>query len=188
MPGLVTVAAYDDLSFAYMAKARLESEGIPCFLANEHLVGVQWLYSNAVGGIKVQVPEAVAEEALALLTGDLDDAGLFPGPDAPEDDTESFADDGRSDDVPDVSPAASISPATSPATSSGAASGASAALSEECDERIGDGVFSCPACGSSDIERRDYGKAFAAFGFLSGLPLPLRFRRSRCGQCGHTWK
>jgi hypothetical protein len=55
---------------AYIARSKLESAGIPCVLENEYLVGIHWLYSNAIGGVTLKVPEDVAAEATALLGED----------------------------------------------------------------------------------------------------------------------
>lgn len=52
MADFITVAAFDAAPEAYIAKGLLEQAGIPAFIRNEHLVGVQWLYSNAVGDRK----------------------------------------------------------------------------------------------------------------------------------------
>lgn len=65
--GLVTIAQYRDLPEAGLAKSKLEAVGIPCFLDNEYTVGVNWLYSNALGGLKLNVPEECAEEAKAII-------------------------------------------------------------------------------------------------------------------------
>lgn len=70
---LVTVASYSFSHEAHLAKARLEAEGIPVFVADEYTVNVQWLYSNAIGGIKVQAPLRFAEEAKAILAQDYSD-------------------------------------------------------------------------------------------------------------------
>ncbi|HEV7297850.1 MAG TPA: hypothetical protein VGN72_00675 [Tepidisphaeraceae bacterium] len=50
-----------------MARIKLESEGIDCLLLDENLVATQWLYANAVGGIKVQVPAADSDRARQAL-------------------------------------------------------------------------------------------------------------------------
>ncbi len=94
MPKLVTLLSCDDLSMAYIARSKLEAAGIPCFLANEYLAGVNRLYSPAVGGVELQVLERDVPEALALLTETSDpDLGSSPGGEAetelsPEPDTE----------------------------------------------------------------------------------------------------
>lgn len=65
---LITIAQYRDLPSAGLAKSRLESEGIECFLDNEFTIGVNWLYSNALGGVKLKVFESDAEEAKLIIT------------------------------------------------------------------------------------------------------------------------
>lgn len=52
---LVTVATFRDPVDAQVYKAMLEGAGIPAFVTDEHLVSTQWLYSTAVGGVKLQV-------------------------------------------------------------------------------------------------------------------------------------
>ena len=68
MSKLVTVASYLNPALAQLARIRLESADIPAFLANEHLIGVQWVYGTAVGGVELRVTEDDAERALAVLT------------------------------------------------------------------------------------------------------------------------
>jgi len=56
-----------------MARSRLEASGIPVFVADEYTVNMQWLYSNAIGGVKVQVPLRFANQAKAILAQDYSD-------------------------------------------------------------------------------------------------------------------
>lgn len=70
MPKFQTVISYFDLPLAELAKAKLESEGIPCFLLNKHHVGMNWMYSNALGGVKVQVHTENIEKAREILDTD----------------------------------------------------------------------------------------------------------------------
>jgi hypothetical protein len=69
----VTVATFDFLPLAEIARGRLLAEGIECHLADQHLVQTDWLYSIAVGGIKLQVAAADAPRALAVLEQDFSD-------------------------------------------------------------------------------------------------------------------
>ncbi len=55
---------------AHIALGRLLAEGIEARLADEHLVQTDWLYSIAVGGIKLQVAEVDAERAQRILARD----------------------------------------------------------------------------------------------------------------------
>jgi hypothetical protein len=64
---LVTIGRYSTPYEANMVKSQLESAGIPAFIADEYTVGMNWLYSNALGGVKVQVPESLASEAQQII-------------------------------------------------------------------------------------------------------------------------
>jgi hypothetical protein len=64
---LVTVAAFSEPIEAHLARSRLECEGLTCSLADEHIVGVYWLSTAAVGGVKLQVRERDREHALRVL-------------------------------------------------------------------------------------------------------------------------
>ena len=63
----ITVATFSQPHDAYLAKAKLESEGITCFVADEYFVTVNWLFSNAIGGVKLQVPKWESELARDVL-------------------------------------------------------------------------------------------------------------------------
>ena len=63
----VTVASYDEPYKANIAKIKLESEGIQCFLGGENFVATYWLLSRAEGGIKLKVNEADEKAATEIL-------------------------------------------------------------------------------------------------------------------------
>jgi hypothetical protein len=67
MQQLVTIRRFRDLPEALLAKGSLESAGIECFLADENLVRLDWFISNLIGGIKLNVRAADAENAQKLL-------------------------------------------------------------------------------------------------------------------------
>ena len=67
---LVTIRSYRDVIDAELAIAQLESAGIFAVILDQHLASIQWLFSNAVGGVKVKVDEADLETALAILRED----------------------------------------------------------------------------------------------------------------------
>ena len=73
---LVTVSTYSFPYEAHIAKAKLDAEGIPAFVADEHTINMQWLFSNAMGGVKLQVPQTFVERALDILSED-DEAALL---------------------------------------------------------------------------------------------------------------
>jgi|SaaInl74LU_5_DNA_1037368.scaffolds.fasta_scaffold00033_36 predicted nucleic-acid-binding Zn-ribbon protein len=51
----ITVATFQSSIEAYILKNHLEGAGITCFIFDEHIVDMNPLYSNAVGGVKVKV-------------------------------------------------------------------------------------------------------------------------------------
>ncbi|WP_223908677.1 putative signal transducing protein [Geobacter sp. AOG1] len=65
---LVTIAVFGAPYEAEMAKADLEACGIPAFVLDQFTIGANPLYSNALGGIKLQVPASFAEEAHKIIT------------------------------------------------------------------------------------------------------------------------
>lgn len=67
MPDLVTIERFRDLPEALLAKGKLESAGICCFLADSELVRTDWLWSNAIGNMRLQVRPEDAADALELL-------------------------------------------------------------------------------------------------------------------------
>lgn len=64
---LVTIRQFRDLPEALLAKGCLESLGIECFLGDENLVRLDWFISNFIGGIKLKVKVADAENAQKIL-------------------------------------------------------------------------------------------------------------------------
>ncbi len=64
---LVTLQHFRDIPEALLAKGMLESAGIKCLLADGNLVRMDWLLSNAIGGIRLQVDKQELEAARAIL-------------------------------------------------------------------------------------------------------------------------
>lgn len=64
---LVTIASFASPVEAELAKNCLESSGIPTFLVGENTVSMAWHLTNAVGGIRLQVAQSDATEAVAIL-------------------------------------------------------------------------------------------------------------------------
>lgn len=64
---LVTVIALGNSVEAHVIKSKLESEEIECFIADEHTINANPLYSNALGGVKVQVRCADLARAQEIL-------------------------------------------------------------------------------------------------------------------------
>lgn len=66
-PKLVTIALIRDLDEAMIARGRLASAGIECFIADENLVSLNWFMSNVIGNLRLQVREEDAESAREIL-------------------------------------------------------------------------------------------------------------------------
>jgi len=64
---LVTLEHFRDMPEALLAKGKLESAGIHSVLADGNLVRMDWLLSNAIGGIRLQVEQRDVESARAVL-------------------------------------------------------------------------------------------------------------------------
>ena len=167
MSRLVTILAIDDLSIAYLAKGQLEAAGIPCFLANEYTVGVNWMYANALGGIQLQVPAEAAEEALAVFEGE-----------------ETFAKsdgyEGYFDGLKNVSLQSEHGHEIS-----GHVHTQSSYAENEKEMKKGE---ICPRYGSGDIEEHSLRRPLGALSFLLGFPLPFAPRWNKCLNCKQRWR
>lgn len=64
---MITVASFTKAEDAYLLRSRLQSEGIPAFIQNEYISQMYWLYTNAVGGVTVEIDEADREAAEKVL-------------------------------------------------------------------------------------------------------------------------
>ena len=72
MMKLVTVGTFTGPIEAHLAKGRLEAEGISAFVANEHHIWANWVFSHALGGVKLQVVSENAAQATAILKEHID--------------------------------------------------------------------------------------------------------------------
>ncbi|MFI5380143.1 MAG: hypothetical protein ACHRHE_12660 [Tepidisphaerales bacterium] len=79
----MTAACYVNIYRAHIARIRLEACGIPCYLDNENLVGLDWYYASAVGGAKLNVPEEEFAEAREALIPDVMEPEMDTSPDPP---------------------------------------------------------------------------------------------------------
>ncbi len=64
---LVTVATFYTEADFLVARARLESADIECFCQDENMLRIAGWHSHILGGIKLQVRESEAQDALAIL-------------------------------------------------------------------------------------------------------------------------
>ena len=79
--GLVTVRSFRDPIDAELAKSLLESQGIRAFVFDQYFTGINWLYSLALGGVKVKVDEGDLESAREALRSS-EDAELDAAPES----------------------------------------------------------------------------------------------------------
>jgi len=63
----VTIARCNTGFEAHILRGRLEAEGIPAIVVDEHLINAYSLISAALGGVRVQVPKAFVDNALMIL-------------------------------------------------------------------------------------------------------------------------
>jgi hypothetical protein len=64
---LVVVRTFTNVADAHVARSALDAAGIPTHLADDYVIALDWLYSNAVGGVKLLVPSDRLDEASAVL-------------------------------------------------------------------------------------------------------------------------
>lgn len=91
--GWTTVDRFFHPTDAHIAAGRLESDGIPVFLLGINHASANWLLSNALGGIRLQVPAKYVDEARAILA-DIDQTGFGQSDSCPEcgsDDTSAMS-------------------------------------------------------------------------------------------------
>lgn len=67
MDKLVTIKTFTYPHEVYVIRGKLESEGIQTFLKDEMTVQVHNFYSNAIEGVKLQVPSEEVEKALSII-------------------------------------------------------------------------------------------------------------------------
>lgn len=64
---LVTVARFDRLHEAHLARMRLDDAGIPCTLTHEDMAGLPTAFDPEHGRAKLRVPADRADAARAVL-------------------------------------------------------------------------------------------------------------------------
>jgi Putative prokaryotic signal transducing protein len=79
IPNLVILRHFRDLPEALLAKGGLESAGIECFFDDDNIVRLDWLISNAVGGIKLLVRPDDFAAANDILENGIPPAFDVPG-------------------------------------------------------------------------------------------------------------
>lgn len=64
---MITIAQFSKPEEAHLLRMRLEAGGVPAFVLDENIVQMDWLYSNAIGGVRLQIAEEDAERAQEIL-------------------------------------------------------------------------------------------------------------------------
>jgi putative signal transducing protein len=64
---LITVESFSTVMEAQLASGKLESSGIWATIFDENVINTNWMYSNALGGVKVKVREEDIAEAREIL-------------------------------------------------------------------------------------------------------------------------
>lgn len=64
---MLTIATFSKPEEAHMLRLRLEAGGVPAYIQDENMVQTDWLYSNAIGGVRVQIEEEDADRAKEIL-------------------------------------------------------------------------------------------------------------------------
>lgn len=85
-PMYTTIARYQDPIEAHIACGRLRAEGIDAHVADDQVAVANWEWRLALGGTRVQVPDAEATRARQVLR-DLD-AGDYALEDEPDGDAD----------------------------------------------------------------------------------------------------
>lgn len=63
-----TVARFRDPYEAHIARSQLEAAGLEAFVFDDHTITANWLYSGAIGGVRVCVAEPDEAAALEILS------------------------------------------------------------------------------------------------------------------------
>jgi hypothetical protein len=64
---LLAIASFSKAEDAHLLRLRLEAGGVPAHVQDENTVTVNWMLSNAIGGVKVLIEEEDAERAREIL-------------------------------------------------------------------------------------------------------------------------
>jgi Putative prokaryotic signal transducing protein len=76
---LVLLRRFRDIPEALLAKGKLDSAGMACFLADDNMVRLDWFISNLLGGVKLLVDAEDFSEASRILNEPIPEAFDFEG-------------------------------------------------------------------------------------------------------------
>jgi hypothetical protein len=74
------IASYSKPEEAHLAASLLEGNGITVNVRDADTIGNHWMYSNAVGGVKIEVPESEEKKAREILNLPKEANGLLACP------------------------------------------------------------------------------------------------------------
>jgi hypothetical protein len=64
---MITFATFSKPEDAHLLRLRLGAGGIDAYVQDENMVQMNWLYSNAIGGVRVQIDETDLEAAREIV-------------------------------------------------------------------------------------------------------------------------
>ncbi len=74
------IASYTKMEDAHLAVSMLQGSGVEAWLRDEATANLYWLYSNAIGGVKVEVADEDVERAREILELPKEASGLLKCP------------------------------------------------------------------------------------------------------------
>lgn len=67
---MITIATFSKPEEAHLLRMRLEAVGIPAYIRDENTIQMDWLYSNLIGGVRVEISPEDEAEAREFLEAD----------------------------------------------------------------------------------------------------------------------
>ena len=67
---MTTIATFTQAEEAHLLRMRLESIGIQAFIKDENTIQADWLISNAIGGVRLQVADEDVDAVREFLGRD----------------------------------------------------------------------------------------------------------------------
>ena len=84
---MITVARFSKAEEANLLRMQLEAGGVPAYVLDENTIQAYWFYSDAVGGVRVQIRDEDWEQAQVIMQAPpVPDSELAQDADAPLED------------------------------------------------------------------------------------------------------
>lgn len=64
---MITVATFSKPEEAHLLRLRLGAGGVDAYVQDENMIQMNWLYSDAIGGVRVQIAEDDLEAAREIV-------------------------------------------------------------------------------------------------------------------------